>query len=45
MTEPARPGFADVSQRGLRPPEGSTPVSVVSMAPGGTAAQAVGDGQ
>ena len=42
--EPARPGFADVSQRGLRSPEDSTTVSVVSM-PGGTAAQAVGDGQ
>ena len=39
-----RPGFADVSQRGLRPPEDSTTVSVVST-PGGTAAEVVGDGQ
>ena len=42
--EPARPGFADVSQRGPRRPEASTTVSVVSM-PGGAAVQAVGDGK
>jgi hypothetical protein len=41
--EPVRAGFADVSQRGLRPPEDSTTVSVVST-PGGMAAQAVSDG-
>ena len=42
--EPASLEFADVSQRVLRPPEDSTTVSAVSM-PGGTAAQAAGDGQ
>ncbi len=42
--EPACAGFADVSQCGLRPPDDSTAVSVVSMR-GGMAAQAVGDGQ